>query len=118
MNHRKLLTRALLIAFAATLVGGSLRAQSPGRGPSPIAEPLEGISEAFRSTSQGTWIFLVFFLFLIALALGLVCFDLYVRRRNKVGLDNPRYLFTELVRVHELNHWFGCTNSTWSKSNF
>jgi len=104
MNHRDFLMLALVIALAALVVGEPLRAQSSGsRASSPVAKPLEGISESFRETSQGTWVFLVFFLFLIVLTVGLVYFDVHFRQRKKAGIDNPHYLFTELVRVHELN---------------
>ena len=100
MSCRNLLMLTLVVVFAALVVGEPLRAQASN---SPIAKPLEEVSESFRAGSQGIWIFVTFFIFLIALAAGLIYFDIYVRQRNKADLDNPRFLFIELVRAHELN---------------
>ena len=104
MNHRDFLTLALVIVLASMGVGEPLCAQSPDQKVAPsIAELREGMGNAFRTGANGTWIFVIFFLFLIVLTVGLIYFDIYIRQRNKAGIDNPHYLFTELVRAHDLN---------------
>ena len=101
MNRRGLLTIGLSMAIVLMLAIGPLGAQPSGSG-SRMAPPLRDISDSFAGGSGPSWVFLVFFICLAALAIGLVYFDIYIRRQDRTGIDNPLYLFTELVRVHEL----------------
>ena len=101
MNRRGLWTIGLSLAIALMIAIEPLGAQAPGSG-SHMTKPLRDVSDAFTSGSGSPWIFLVFFIFLVALAIGLVYLDIHLRRQGKPAIDNPRYLFTELVRVHEL----------------
>ena len=97
MNRRHLWTIGLLFALFV-----SAFPEIPGAQTSD--EILRKSSQEFssRSGSAGILIFIIFFAFLAVLAIGLIVFDIFIRRRNKVGYDNPRYLFSELVRAHEL----------------
>ena len=102
MNRRGLLTIGLFAALCACVARnmyGAQRITTTANSKEP-----EFWMETSRhfSSRQGAWLFLTFFGFLLILAVGLVFADLFLRRRSKTGIDNPRYLFTELARAHEL----------------
>ena len=114
MNRQGTLIIGLLFALFLTTTAESLHAQSlwdgtVSRSSGHKVEPdtydvVRGIGEQFSNRSQWgqTVGVLACILLLLVLAASLAVLDGYWRRRNKAIIDNPRYLFTELVRAHEL----------------
>ncbi len=108
MNRRVLLVFGLflfLLPPMLSVISEPLRAQtSPSKVDRQNSEFWKETSRQFttRSDSQGTLFFFGFFVFLLALTGGLIYFDYYYRKRSQAIIDNPAYLFAELVRAHEL----------------
>jgi len=96
MNRRDLLIVGLLFVLWGMVLPEYLGAQKSD------AILTQGLRREFSSGSQGVWFVFVFLILLFALVGGLIYFDIFIRRRHKAGFDNPRYLFTELVRAHGL----------------
>ena len=96
MNRWRLLITGLLLVLFVRLSVNSF-GQTPG-----LARDMRVMSESFSRGTQGIWFLLGFIAFIFALVVGVIGFNIYVRRRLKAGIDNPRYLFIALVRAHEL----------------
>ena len=116
MNRRRLVPIGFLLVLSLTMFVESVDAQlrdaikiprqSGDRTPSERRELLNSFRQGFNAGSQKTGtksisLYVGIFI-LVAVTGGLIAWSFYRRHQSKTAVDSPRYLFTELARVHEL----------------